>query len=94
MLFEDLSLEKIIPVFLTALFTALVLTPVSILIARKTGVVDVPIDKRRMHDHPVPQMGGMAIYAATMLALLIYGSGGANIRTAMLGETQIGRAHV
>lgn len=89
MLFEDLSLEKIIPVFLTALFTALVLTPVSILIARKTGVVDVPIDKRRMHDHPVPQMGGMAIYAATMLALLIYGSGGANIRTAMLGGTLI-----
>lgn len=36
-------------------------TPLSIRFARKIGAVDVPLDDRRMHTHPVPLLGGISI---------------------------------
>ena len=41
-----------------ALLVALVTTPVIKNLAFRVGAVDVPKDGRRMHDHPIPRMGG------------------------------------
>lgn len=30
--------------------------------ARRVGAMDVPRDGRRMHDHPIPRLGGLAIF--------------------------------
>lgn len=48
------------------------LTPVVRRIVIKIGAVDVPKDDRRMHTEPIPSMGGVAIYFAFMLAILMF----------------------
>jgi len=49
-------------IFLTALGVTLLITPISILIAKKAGVMDIPKDERRVHNKPIPRMGGLGIY--------------------------------
>ena len=58
--------------FLVALAIALVMTPVSIWLAPKVGAIDIPKDERRMHVKPVPRFGGVAIFAAIMVASAIF----------------------
>ena len=44
------------------------LTPTAIGLARHIGAIDVPSDTRRMHKHPIPRTGGVAIFAAFVIA--------------------------
>lgn len=53
--------------FLTALIGVLILTPLARLIAIHLGAIDFP-SKRRINVRPVPRMGGIAIFAALILA--------------------------
>lgn len=53
---------------LAALFT----TPLAIKFARKFGVVDLP-NARKVHEKPMPRMGGIAIYAGFMVGALLLG---------------------
>ena len=46
---------------LVAALVALITTPVVRSLAVRMGAVDVPKDGRRMHDHPIPRMGGLAL---------------------------------
>ena len=56
--------------FMIALGTALILTPVVITFARRTGALDAP-DARKVHVRPIPRIGGIGIYAAFMVSVLI-----------------------
>ncbi len=47
-------------------------TPVVKVLSVKFGAVDVPKDGRRMHDHPIPRMGGLAIFFGFMAAVLVF----------------------
>ena len=47
-------------------------TPLVKILARKVGAMDVPKDSRRMHDHPIPRMGGLAIFIGFLLATLVF----------------------
>jgi len=40
--------------------------------AEKVGAIDVPKDERRIHNHPIPRMGGLAIFLGFVLATLIF----------------------
>ena len=40
--------------------------------AEKIGAMDIPKDDRRVHDHPIPRMGGLAIILGFMLAVLFF----------------------
>ena len=40
--------------------------------AEKVGAIDVPKDERRVHDHPIPRMGGLAIFFGFILAVLVF----------------------
>ncbi len=40
--------------------------------AEKVGAIDVPKDERRVHDHPIPRMGGLAIFLGFILAVLVF----------------------
>lgn len=46
-------------------------TPAVKRMAYKVGAVDVPKDDRRMHDHPIPRLGGLAIAMAFLLTTLL-----------------------
>ena len=56
--------------FLAALGVALLVTPVVIAFARRTGALDKP-DARKVHVRPIPRIGGIGIYAAFMVSILI-----------------------
>ena len=56
----------------TAMLVALITTPVVRSLAIRMGAVDVPRDGRRMHDHPIPRMGGLAIFFGFILSTIIY----------------------
>ena len=47
--------------FIIALVIVLLITPVIIKFAIKTGAMDAP-DKRKVHHQPIPRLGGLGIY--------------------------------
>ena len=59
-------------IFLTALMLAVGSTPAARWIAPRLGFMDLP-GARRVHRHPIPRLGGAAIYLAAIVALLIFG---------------------
>lgn len=63
--------------FLIVLFafcTAFVLMPLVIALSWWIGAVDVPCDWRRMHRTAVPRAGGLAIFLAFFLGLILLGA--------------------
>lgn len=63
---------QILPVFISALILAFAFTPLVQIFARRIGAIDVPKDSRRIHKEPIPRLGGLAIFGAFLIALLIY----------------------
>lgn len=55
-----------------AFLVALLVTPAIRKFALKIGAVDIPKDERRMHSKPIPTIGGLAIFIAFALAVLIF----------------------
>lgn len=55
--------------FLIAAVAAVLLTPLVIRLAFRTGALDAP-DARKVHKKPIPRIGGLAIYAAFMISML------------------------
>ena len=55
----------------------------------RMGAVDVPRDGRRMHDHPIPRMGGLAIFFGFILSALIFVPLDAPLRGMLLGAVVI-----
>jgi len=55
--------------FLLAFITAFMMTPFSIKLAKKVGAVDVPKDNRRMHNKPMPKLGGIAVILGFLISL-------------------------
>jgi len=54
-----------------AFFISLGMTPLAILIAKRSGAIDVPSDSRRMHKEPIPRLGGIAIFISFFIGTLI-----------------------
>jgi UDP-GlcNAc:undecaprenyl-phosphate GlcNAc-1-phosphate transferase len=65
-------MTQIILIFLTALTFSVLGTPLARRVALRIGVVDVP-NARKVHAAPVPLLGGAAIYAGFMVALVVLG---------------------
>ena len=47
-------------------------TPIVKTFAHKVGAMDVPGEERRVHDHPIPRMGGLAIFLGFLLSVLLF----------------------
>ena len=74
--FETIVKSGVIWYVLLALATAAVVscaaTPLVKVLSVKFGAVDIPKDNRRMHDHPIPRMGGLAIFLGFLTAMLLF----------------------
>ena len=55
--------------FLLAFITAFVITPYTIRLAKKTGAVDIPAD-RRVNKKPMPRLGGLAVIAGFLISAI------------------------
>jgi UDP-GlcNAc:undecaprenyl-phosphate GlcNAc-1-phosphate transferase len=60
-------------IFASALLMAIGATPVVRRIALRLGVIDQP-NARKIHVDPVPLLGGVAIYAAFIAAVILFGN--------------------
>lgn len=78
-------LIKVIEAFVLSAAVAAAMAPLSIRLAHKLGVIDVPRDGRRVHTKPIPRFGGLAIFAGSMAAMTLAAEMNTNIKTAMIG---------
>lgn len=74
---------------LAAALIALITTPVVKSLAMRVGAVDIPKDGRRMHDHPIPRMGGLAIFLGFLFSILIFLPLTAPLKGMLLGAASI-----
>ena len=58
--------------FILALAVCNRMTPPVKRFAERIGAMDIPKDDRRVHDHPIPRMGGLAIIVAFFLSALLF----------------------
>ena len=83
---------NVVPVILAlgvSMAVSFALVPAAKWIAIKIGAVDVPKDKRRMHDHPIPLLGGLAIFAGFVASILLFANVDRQLRGILLGACVI-----
>ena len=89
---------RLLATALAALATALVVsfaaTPLVKIFAQKVGAMDVPKDGRRMHDHPIPRLGGLAMFLGFLLATLVFSNIDTQVRGMLLGGVVVVTAGV
>jgi len=68
-----------------AFVLSFVMTPIVKSFAVKIGAMDVPTEKRRVHDHPIPRMGGLAIFIGFLLSVVLFADITEQIRGILLG---------
>lgn len=84
--------HEIIPVILalgTAMLFSFLLTPPVKRLAHKIGAVDVPKDDRRMHKHPIPRLGGLAIFIGCVISILTFAQITPQVRGILIGSAII-----
>lgn len=64
-------------------------TPVVESFARKVGAMDVPTEIRRVHDHPIPRMGGLAIFLGFLISVFLFVDVTRQVRGILLGSVVI-----
>lgn len=91
-----ISLEligRVVAALAVAFLISLILTPVVRTLAVKMGAVDDPRRRndpeRRMHDHPVPRMGGLAIVMGFLLSTLVFLPLNGQLQRVLLGSVLI-----
>ena len=63
---------KILLAAIVSFVVAYMMTPPVKTFAEKVGAIDIPKDDRRIHDHPIPRMGGIAIFIGFMASMLVF----------------------
>lgn len=64
-------------------------TPLVKKMAYKVGAIDVPKDERRMHKHPIPRLGGLAIALGFLLSVLVFADVNTQLQGILLGAVII-----
>jgi UDP-GlcNAc:undecaprenyl-phosphate GlcNAc-1-phosphate transferase len=62
-------MQPLVIAFLVSALAAAVFTPLVISGAKRWQLLDAPDDARHLHDRPVPRLGGVAVFIATMLGI-------------------------
>jgi|LGOV01.1.fsa_nt_gb UDP-GlcNAc:undecaprenyl-phosphate GlcNAc-1-phosphate transferase len=65
--------------FLVAFVMCFILTPISMKIARRINAIDLPKGERKIHTKPIPRLGGIAIFLATLATMFYYSNYSFNI---------------
>lgn len=71
MFISNLWMKLVVSIVLSFVIS-FAMTPVVKNFAIKVGAIDVPRDNRRMHDHPIPRMGGLAIFIGFLLTVVLF----------------------
>jgi UDP-GlcNAc:undecaprenyl-phosphate GlcNAc-1-phosphate transferase len=91
-IFAEVHLTQIKLYFLYGFFFSSFFTPIAIYFGKKFGIIDSPLkgDRRnRIHDHPVPRTGGLAIYISLILVFFLIDNFNKQIVGIMIGASVI-----
>ena len=75
MLLSLLANDAVLLAVAAAVVASLSLSPLARLLAAKLGVLDKPDGARKCHDQPIPLWGGVAVYLALVIGLLVVRGG-------------------
>jgi len=64
-------MSAMVPALIGAIVVALLVTPSVIRVAGTLGLYDPPGDARHVHKRPVPRLGGIAIFVATVIGVVL-----------------------
>ena len=81
--------KNIIFALAVAFVISFVATPVVRSFAKQVGAIDVPDKKRHIHSHPIPRMGGLAIFLGFLLSVLLFANITPQVRGILLGAILI-----
>ena len=84
-----MDILKLILCFSAAFGVSLASTPFVKMLAYKIGAVDVPKDDRRVHDHPIPRLGGLAIFYGFLISILCFGALDNELKGILIGALVI-----
>ena len=84
MFISHLGLKLVVSIILSFAIS-FAMTPIVKNFAIKVGAIDVPKDGRRMHDHPIPRMGGLAIFIGFLLTVVLFADLTQQIRGVLIG---------
>lgn len=76
---------KLVLCFSLAFGVSLAATPFVKMLAYKIGAVDVPKDERRAHDHPIPRLGGLAIFYGFLISIVCFASVESELKGIIIG---------
>ncbi len=82
-------LIKVLMALAAALIMSFAATPVVKSFAYRVGAIDVPKDGRRMHDHPIPRLGGLAIFLGFVLSVVLFADINKQVQGILLGAVVI-----
>ena len=85
----DTALMVDVLLALAALVMSFAATPIIKAFAEKVGAMDVPRDARRVHDHPIPRMGGLAIFLGFILSVVLFADITTQVQGILLGAVLI-----
>lgn len=85
-MFHDSELWlRIVFAILSAMAVAFAMTPPVKSFAQRIGAMDVPRDSRRVHDHPIPRLGGLAIFLGFLTGVLLFADLDKQMRGILIG---------
>ncbi len=88
-MFDNLNiLKNIILPLLLAFIVSFASTPLVKRFAERWGAVDIP-EKRKVHDHPIPRMGGLAIFLAFIISVLAFADITRQVQGILIGAVVI-----
>ena len=74
---------------LVAFLISLIAMPFVKKFAHRVGAIDVPKDARRVHKHPIPRLGGLAIFVGFLLGVVLFAEINRQIQGILLGAVVI-----
>ena len=78
-------ITRIVAAVVVALVLSLAATPGVKWFANYVGAIDVPKDSRRVHKSPIPRLGGLAIFIAFLLGVVLFADITRQIRGVLIG---------
>ncbi|MGX8698384.1 MAG: MraY family glycosyltransferase [bacterium] len=87
-----IDIYALLPLLLSlgaAFLVSFISTPLAEAFAYKVGAVDVPKDARRVHDHPIPRCGGLAIFLGFLMGVVLFARMDNQLKGILLGSLVI-----
>ena len=72
-------------VLTTFVFSALIM-PLTIKVAEHIGAIDVPKDNRRVHNKPIPKLGGLGIFIGFLFGYMLFGVQSVQMNSILIGS--------